>query len=194
MDAVPRRPLSATEELWNRALSGRARRVFKFGYNYLPHALGLEPVSQAAYRYDSEGALTDHAEHVRIATALAAEDGWFASDWHPECAEIFMRSADLVIWFDDPRARWIHREAMRRQSPDPVVVAVREAWRSWRRRRRGEIEGRASLLARVRSARANAPDPMAPCVQMATSTFSDKLLRVTNDKQIAALNSVRPNC
>jgi len=68
------------------------------------HAMGLEPVSQAAYRYDSEGALADHAEHVRIATALAAEDGWLAVDWHPECAEIFMRSADLVIWFDGPRA------------------------------------------------------------------------------------------
>jgi len=155
--------------------------------------MGLEPVSQAAYRYDSEGALADHAEHVRIATALAAEDGWLAANWHLECAEIFMRSADLVIWFDDPRARSIHRESMRRRNPDPVEVAVREAWRRWRRRRRGEVEDRASLLDLVRSARASVPDPMAPYVQTATSDFSGKLLRVTNEMQVAALKSVRPN-
>lgn len=192
-DAVPRRPLSATEELWSRALSGQTRRVFKFGYSYLPHAMGLERLYQAAYKYDSEGALTDHAGYVRIATALAAEDGWLAAGWHPECAEIFMRSAELVIWFDDPRARWNHRERMRRQNPDFVTVAVQEAWRSWRRRRRGEIEDQAGLLDRVRSTRASAPDPLAPYVQMATSDFAGKLLRVTNDEQIAALNSVRPN-
>jgi hypothetical protein len=81
---------------------------------------------------------------------------------------------------------------MRRQSPDPVEVAVRETWRRWRRRRRGEIEDRASLRDFVRSARASAPDPVAPYVQMATSDFSGKLLRVTNEMQVAALKSVDP--
>ena len=37
-----------------------------------------------------------------------------------------------------------------------------------------------------------APDPRT-LVRMATSEFADTLLRVRSDKQIAALNSVRPN-
>ena len=195
-DAVPRRPLSATEELWSRALSGQARRVYAFGFGDLPNAMGLEPVSQAAYKYDSEGALADHAEHLRIAMALASEDGWLAHNWHPECAEIFMRSAEIVIWFDDPHARWARGQVARRQQPSLVEVAAREAWRAWRRRRRGEIEDRVSLLDLARNARRasiSAHDPVAPYIPMATSAFRGKLLRVTNDKQIAALKSVRPN-
>lgn len=169
------------------------RRVYVFGGElfsgrYIPNAMGLEPVSQTAYKYDSDGVFAEHADHVRIATELAAEDGWLAYWWHPECAEIFMRSADLIIWFDDPHARWMRREAARRGQTGP---SPREAWRAWRRRRRGEIEDRASLLDLARSA--SAPDAMAPYVQMATSDFAGKLLRVTNGKQLAALKSVRPN-
>jgi hypothetical protein len=195
-DAVPRRPLSATERLWNKALSGQARRVYAFGLVALPHSMGLEPVSQAAYRYDSGGALADHAEHIRIATELASEDGWFATSWHPECAEIFMRSADLIIWLDDSLARSRRRMASRRQTPSLVEAAAREAWPAWRRRRRGETEDRVSLLDlahRARSASISAHDPVAPYIQIATSSFPGTLLRATTKEQIAALNSVRRN-
>ena len=195
-DAVPRRPLSATEKLWNKALSGQARRVYAFGFGGLSNSMGLEPVSQAAYRYVSGGALADHAEHIRIATELASEDGWFAVSWHPECAEIFMRSADLIIWFDDVVARSARRTASRRLSSGLIEAAAREAWPAWRRRRRGEPEDRVSLLdlaRRARSASISAHDPVAPYIQMATSSFPGKLLRARNKEQIAALNSVRRN-
>jgi hypothetical protein len=171
------------------------RRVYAFGGDllsrrYLPNAMGLEPVSQAAYKYDADGALADHADHVRIATALAAQDGWLAYWWHPECAEIFMRSADLVIWFDNPHARRMRGKSAgcAQTRPAPVDIVAREALR---RRQRGEIEDRVSLLDLARSA--SAPDAIGPYVQMATSDFAGKLLRVTNKKQIAALQSVRPN-
>ena len=99
-----------------------------------------------------------------------------------------MRSADLVIWFDDPHARWMRQEAARRNKPSR---SPQEVWRTWRRRRREKIDGRVSLIDLTRGA--SAPDAMAPYVQMATSDFPDKLLHVTDRKQIASLNSVRPN-
>lgn len=159
------------------------RRVYAFGpellsSRYLPNAMGLEPVSQAAYKYDSDGALTEPADYVRIATELAAQDGWLAHWWRPECAEIFMGSADLIIWFDDPHARWIRRQAAQRtkNGPGPVEAAAREAWRAWRRRRRGETEDRASLLELTRTATVS--DAIGTYIQMATSDFAGKLLRV----------------
>lgn len=204
-DAVPQDYIATAETPWTRALSGRMRRVFVFGGpsvpsdRYLPNAMGLEPVSQSMYKYDSEGALSDHAEHLRIAIALAAEDGWLANGWQPDCAGIFMRAADLVIWFDDAHARQIVSNMIDQQSgwfgdfgSISVDAAVKEAWRrAWHRRRHGEVEDRVSLLDVGRRARIS--DPLAPYVQMARFRHADKLLRVWSDAQIAALNSVRPN-
>jgi hypothetical protein len=187
------------EQVWELVLTARARRVYVFGgeipsSRVLPNALGLEPVTRAAYRYDAQGALTEPHDFLRIASQLAEDEGWLTHGWSPECADVFMRKADAIIWLDDPWARVARQlDQTERQDQDLLWTTVRNVKRAvqrWRSRRSGAADDSGHLLDFVIDAQP--ADPYGAFVTMMLSEFPEKVLRITNDEQIAALNAVRP--
>ena len=197
ISAFGRLPLN--KAAWATVLDGRARRVYAFGGpvpsgRFLPNALGLEPVNMQAYRYDAAGALTQLDDYERIAAQLAAEEGWLAHDWAPPCAEMFMREADAIVWLDDELAAVAKSmDRYGRGESDvlwALVCGVRRVMR-WQRRRSGHERRRG---ARPLALALNRPtgDPALALAWMAVSEFPTKVLRVTRNGQIAALNAVRP--
>jgi hypothetical protein len=187
------------EQTWELVLTARARRVYTFGGEIpsgrvLPNTLGLEPVYREAYRYDSQGVPTEPHDFLRIATQLAEDEGWLTHGWGPECADVFMRKADAIIWLDDARARLARQLAQaQRQDHDLLwmtVRRVRRAVQQRRSRRSGAADDAGHLLD---FAIVTQPaDPYGAFVTMVLSEFPEKVLRITNNEQIAALNAVRP--
>lgn len=178
--------------------AGDARRVYVLNglvleKRFLPNALGLEPVTMHAYRYDAQGGLTQPDDYLRIATQLAQADGWLAYRWSAQYAEAFMQQADAIIWLDDARTR--RARAMDRgsqadqQEIDAFVRAVKRGVRWLGRRRSGDDGGEGHLL---EIALESTPvDPFAVVASLAVSEFPEKTLRITHDEQRERLNAVR---
>jgi hypothetical protein len=192
-------PLPLNEQLWATVCAGEARRVYVFGGplltgRCLPNALGLEPVNMHAYRYDAEGALTQPDGYLRIATQLAGGEGWLAFAWTPECAALFLRKADAIIWLDDDRARLARSAARHRNSNEElfwtVDRAVPRGVLAWPRRRVRGGGGPAHLL--DIALEGAPPDPYNAFAAMVVGKFPAKMLRVTHDGQLDKLNAVRP--
>ena len=187
------------EQTWELVLTARARRIYVFGGEIpsgrvLPNTLGLEPVTREAYRYDSQGVPTEPHDFLRIATQLAEDEGWLTHGWGPECTDVFLRKADAIIWLDDARAR-LARQVVQFQSQDRdllwmTVRGVKRAIRRWRSRRSGAADNAGDLLDFAIDAQP--ADPYGAFVTKVLSEFPEKVLRITNDEQIAAFNAVRP--
>ena len=190
-------PLPPNEDVWARVCAGQARRVYIAGGpvlepRFLPHALGLEPVSKYAYRYDAQGAPTQQDDYLRIATQLAQDEGWLAYNWSAPLSEVFMRKADAIIWLDDARERRAKAMAQAQQADTDLlwvtVSAIQRGVRRWRRRR--SADGDAHLLEIALESRPTARYDFLP--RTALSEFPEKVLRVSHDGQLAQLNAVRP--
>jgi hypothetical protein len=193
-------PLPLNEDLWAMVCAGDARRVYVLDgpvleKRFLPNALGLEPVTMHAYRYDAQGALTEPDEYLRIAMQLADSEGWLAFAWTPECAARFLRKAEAIIWLDDDRARLARATARHRQPNEELYWTVdRPVSRgvlAWPRRRVRGGRGAAHLL--DIALEGTAPDPYTAFAAMVVRAFPAKIMRVTHDGQLDALNAVRPN-
>jgi hypothetical protein len=105
-----------------------------------------------------------------------------------------MRKADAIIWLDDERAR-AARTAAQLRSEDydllwMTVRGVKRAMKWWRLRRSRDGEGAGHLLEFALDTQPT--DPIGAFATMVLSEFPEKVLRVTHDEQIAALNAVRP--
>lgn len=197
LSAYGRVPLN--EQAWELVLAARARRVYVFGgeapsSRVLPNALGLEPVAMQAYRYDARGVPSEPHDFLRIATQLAEDEGWLAHGWSLDLAEVFMRQADAIIWLDDERSRAARQtERLRKEDYDPLWLTIRgiqRAARWWRHRRSADGDGAGYLL--KLAANAQPADPTGALATMALGEFPEKVLRVTHDGHLSALNDVRP--
>jgi hypothetical protein len=99
----------ARNELWTRLLSGELTEVFVFGGwernqstlgDFLPQALGLEPIVCDAYRYTPDGTPRSHDDLVHLARELAAGKCWIAEGLVPVWAATFMEQAQAILFFN----------------------------------------------------------------------------------------------